>query len=746
MSHSLLLAVLSLLTPRADLPPRGYSIPLLDLAFDKSRQTIVDREAGQYLGHPTTVLLEDGKTVIAVYPKGHGKGPIVMKRSSDGGLTWSDRLPTPDNWSTSLETPTIHRMIDKDGKKRLILFSGLYPIRLSHSEDDGATWTPLAPIGDFGGIVAMGSVERLKNGDYMALFHDDGRYFRVSGKAGTFVVYKTLSADGGLTWSEPTAIASLPDAQLCEPGLVRSPDGKQLAVLLRENTRKNNSYVIFSDDEGATWTAPRELPGALTGDRHTAKYAPDGRLFISFRDTTHQSPTRGDWVGWVGTYDDIVSGREGEYRVRLMDNTKALDCAYPGVEILSDGTFVTTTYGHWTEGQAPYIVAVRFKLDELDRLAAEAGQEGVGKVAPVEVRDDASLRSAIRSAGPGTTLRLAPGTYSGGLSAANLQGTIEQPITIEAADPTDPPVIEGGASGLHLSDPAHITLRHLTFQGATGNGLNIDDAGTPDTPAHHVLLDSIVVRDIGPRGNSDGIKLSGVEDFRVSSCTVERWGDGGSAIDMVGCHRGEIAGSTFRHDAPAQANGVQAKGGTVSVTIRGCRFIHPGALGVNIGGSTGPPYFRPVGTTFEARCIVVEDCIFLGGDAAIAFAGSEASVARHNTIYHPRRWAFRILQENRSEGMIPCRTGRISHNLVVYRSEELRTAINVGDGTEPSTFQLDHNHWYCDDEPSRKRPDLPIAEEAGIYGNDPRLESPSEGTIRFLPGAPPLAAGARIAL
>ena len=31
-----------------------------------------------------------------------------------------------------------------------------------------------------------------------------------------------------------------------------------------------------------------------------------------------------------------------------------------------DGTFVTTTYGHWTEGEPPYIVSVRFKLAELD--------------------------------------------------------------------------------------------------------------------------------------------------------------------------------------------------------------------------------------------------------------------------------------------------------------------------------------------------------------------------------------------
>ena len=57
-----------------------------------------------------------------------------------------------------------------------------------------------------------------------------------------------------------------------------------------------------------------------------------------------------------------------------MDNHKNAsgwdaDCAYPGVEVLRDGTFVTTTYGHWNEGEPPFIVSVRFTLKELDRKA-----------------------------------------------------------------------------------------------------------------------------------------------------------------------------------------------------------------------------------------------------------------------------------------------------------------------------------------------------------------------------------------
>jgi hypothetical protein len=359
-------------TARAATLARGYSIPLIDLTTDTHRQIIVDREAGQYLGHPATVLLEDGRTILCVYPKGHGRGAIVYKRSSDGGLTWSERLPVPASWATSKETPSIHRVVDASGKKRLIVWSGLHPARLAVSEDDGKSWSELKAAGDWGGIVVMGFTEPIKTGPghYLAMFHDDGRFFTpqpLPQKPAVMTLFKTFSRDGGLTWSNPEKVFASSEVHLCEPGFIRSPDGNQIAVLLRENRRVKNSHVIFSDDEGGSWTTPRELPGCLTGDRHTGKYAPDGRLFISFRDTTLESPTKGDWVAWVGTYEDIRQNREGQYRVRLMDNTHRSDCAYPGVEVLPDGTLVTTTYGHWTTNQPPYIVSVRLKLAELDQ-------------------------------------------------------------------------------------------------------------------------------------------------------------------------------------------------------------------------------------------------------------------------------------------------------------------------------------------------------------------------------------------
>lgn len=357
---------------------RPYDIPYLDLNDQSYRQVVIDHEKGQYLGHPTTVLLEDGKTILCVYPKGHGRGGIVYKRSSDGGLTWSDRLPTPASWATSQEVPTLHRVIGPDGKKRIIMFSGLYPCRMAVTEDDGKTWSEIEPVGNWGGIVTMGCVTDLHTGagHYMAMFHDDGRFFTGKPedvKSRRFTLFSTNSTDGGLTWQFPKVVDRSSTHHLCEPGIVRSPDGKQLAVLLRENSRNNNSQIIFSNDEGTSWTKHRDMPASLNGDRHTGKYLPDGRLFISFRSRQPKGVIKpeheGDWVAWIGTYDDLVNGKEGQYVVRLKDNKKGADCAYPGVEVLPDETIVTTTYGHWSANQEPYIMSIRLKLAELDEMA-----------------------------------------------------------------------------------------------------------------------------------------------------------------------------------------------------------------------------------------------------------------------------------------------------------------------------------------------------------------------------------------
>jgi hypothetical protein len=364
--------------------------------------------------------------------------------------------------------------------------------------------------------------------------------------------------------------------------------------------------------------------------------------------------------------------------------------------------------------------------------------------AEVRVGNRDELARALDQATPGTTILVAPGNYRGGLSLAKLRGTMDQPIVIAGVDPARPPVIEGGGSGLHLSSPEYLELRNLVFDGASGNGLNIDDAGSTDAPAHHVVLRSIVVRNVGPQGNRDGIKLSGVNDFRLEDCRVERWGSGGSAVDMVGCHGGVVKGCRFLKAGGDSANGVQAKGGSSEIVIQHCRFENAGGRAVNAGGSTGLPYFRPRDANFEAKNITVEDCEFIGGSAAVAFVGVDGALVQHNTVYRPRPWAIRILQETTDPRFVACCNGRFVNNVVVFRSDEVREIVNIGVKTAPETFEFKGNVWHCLDRPAdtRRLVRLPAAEAEGSYGKDPQLKDPEKGDVS-IPGGKPQDAGVR---
>jgi len=129
--------------------------------------------------------------------------------------------------------------------------------------------------------------------------------------------------------------------------------------------------MMFSRDEAQTWSEPVDTPWGLTGDRHMGVYAPDGRLVIAFRDQAPDSPTRSHFVAWVGAYDDIRQRRPGQYRVKLLHSYAGSDCGYPGVELLTDGVIIATTYIKYRLGKEKHsVVSVRFKMDEIDALYA----------------------------------------------------------------------------------------------------------------------------------------------------------------------------------------------------------------------------------------------------------------------------------------------------------------------------------------------------------------------------------------
>ena len=327
--------------------------------------------------------------------------------------------------------------------------------------------------------------------------------------------------------------------------------------------------------------------------------------------------------------------------------------------------------------------------------------------------DAEQLRVAIGGAKAGDVILLAPGEYRGGLYIGGLSGTKDQPIVIKGRDVENPPVFfAGGGQAMHLADCNYVTLANLVVKGYTANGINIDDGASFETPSAGIVVDNVSIMETGPRGNHDGLKMSGVDRFVVRNCRFDGWGS--SAIDMVGCHEGVVTGCVFvGREGFGQDNAVQMKGGSRAVLVERCLFRNAGQRAINCGGSTGLDYFRPRVGDYEAKDITIAGNRFVGGMAVLGWVTTDGGWVHHNTIILPEKWVLRILQETRNERFRPSHGGVFEDNVVVYDSR-VSVFVNIGPGTAPETFAFRRNAW-CPVGGAQK-PDLPTVEDGGVYG------------------------------
>ena len=264
-------------------------------------------------------------------------------------------------------------------------------------------------------------------------------------------------------------------------------------------------------------------------------------------------------------------------------------------------------------------------------------------------------------------------------------------------------------------------VQNLEIADTSDNGINVDDGEDVANAeaARFVMFRDVDVHDTGrrPSGVANCLKLAGVNDLFVLDSRFARCGNGpGSGalgVDGVGVHRANISFNTFRSTG---FGGVQVKGGSSDVDIRGNLFHDTGWRGVNMGGSTGGNFFRPPlsasSSSFEAARVRVSANVFDGSETAAAFAGCVDCQFTHNTVVDPAKWLLRILQETLEIGgrsFAHTANGVIAGNIFFFRRADLNAGedINVGADTDTRSFSLVRNLWYAHDDRAQSRPRVP---------------------------------------
>jgi Neuraminidase (sialidase) len=209
------------------------------------------------LACPDAVLLNNGRTILLAYTKGHvsnRSAHIAQRTSTDNGANWSaestllgrgdyDGIGKPDFYKISSA---------KIGMVYSIWTGGTSKRAFRSTTDNGATWSPEVIIGDdFHGRNSSGCTA---NG---------GRLIAVLGKAATPTsLYVTYSDDEGLTWTPPAQITTKALGESASAYLGQ----ETVLILSRSKVAAEPYYHAFkSTDNGLTFTEQPDKAAIWSG-------------------------------------------------------------------------------------------------------------------------------------------------------------------------------------------------------------------------------------------------------------------------------------------------------------------------------------------------------------------------------------------------------------------------------------------------------------------------------------------------
>ncbi len=350
------MALLSLLLSGAVCPDNSMAAYVRTATGEIAQPVVVIENVCAW---PNLTMLGEGTIAAAIFNQpnhGTSEGDVDVWTSGDQGNTWQlAGTPAPHD-------PNSNRMNHSAGPASngdlLVIASGwsndppsgfrsgILDPWLSRSSDNGQTWTidktavpntsprgyPVVPYGD----IVEGS-----DGSLRVAVYDWPGYTR------TERAYVLSSHDSGSTWGD---FVPLDTDNVRNETALMNLGGERWMAVARSGTSTIDMYSYSSSDNGATWQPQGQITGGYQHPEHLMRMQ-DGKILLTYGNR-NANPVKGVEV--------IFSENEGatwSIPMRVMDFIGP-DGGYPSSVQLPDGQILTSYYAQSISGYSSYHMGV----------------------------------------------------------------------------------------------------------------------------------------------------------------------------------------------------------------------------------------------------------------------------------------------------------------------------------------------------------------------------------------------------
>ncbi|MDF2660870.1 MAG: exo-alpha-sialidase, partial [Paenibacillus sp.] len=300
--------------------------------------TVVSASGSYKPYFPDIVKAGNGDLVVVYYwSESHagGNGRIMMKRSTDDGVSWSAAQTVTDTTYDDRD-PSIAALSDGTLLVSWFTYSGgAIDVRVIRSTDNGATWGSTVTVGTNMAWAATSSkIIELSSGDLLIPLYGPAPG---QGYQQTTVVRST---DQGATWPSTTesVMGYIQGIHMVEQAIAELEDG-HIRGLIRVSSADNLGYEANSYDYGATWGTPVKLDKKIHAPELFRIPGTD-RIFQAWSE--FQYPGGGRPV--VVKIGDLSDPWNGSASRLLYSNRLTSDMGYSSTVLLDDGRLFTVYY------------------------------------------------------------------------------------------------------------------------------------------------------------------------------------------------------------------------------------------------------------------------------------------------------------------------------------------------------------------------------------------------------------------